>query len=88
MGLSDKNNKRTVTAGVFRPHFLRCEFGVELRYLGTARTDVYFSIAPFIGALIALLMREPLTLTLVAAGSLMTLGIWLHLTEHHQHRHD
>jgi len=62
-------------------------FVVALRHLGTARTGAYFSIAPFFGALLALLLGEPLTLTLVVAGSLMALGIWLHLTEHHEHHH-
>ncbi len=63
-------------------------FVVALRSLGTARTGAYFSVAPFIGALLALVMGEPLTLPLLAAGSLMAVGIWLHLTEHHEHDHD
>jgi drug/metabolite transporter (DMT)-like permease len=62
-------------------------FVVGLRHLGTARTGAYFSIAPFIGTVLALAMGEPLTLTLVVAGSLMGLGIWLHLTERHNHTH-
>lgn len=62
-------------------------FVVALRHLGTARTGAYFSVAPFFGAVLALLMGEPLTLPLVIAGSLMVLGIWLHLTEHHAHEH-
>ncbi|MDP3293483.1 MAG: DMT family transporter [Nevskia sp.] len=62
-------------------------FVVALRHLGTARTGAYFSIAPFFGALLALLLGEPLTLTLVIAGSLMAHGIWLHLAEHHEHQH-
>ena len=62
-------------------------FVVGLRHLGTARTGAYFSVAPFIGALLAILMGEPVTLTLVIAGALMALGIWLHLTEHHEHEH-
>jgi hypothetical protein len=62
-------------------------FVVALRHLGTARTGAYFSIAPFFGALLALLLGEPLTASLVIAGSLMALGIWLHLTEHHEHAH-
>ena len=37
--------------------------------------------------LLALLLGEPLTASLVIAGSLMALGIWLHLTEHHEHAH-
>lgn len=62
-------------------------FVVGLRLLGTARTGAYFSIAPFIGAVIALAFGEPLTLPLVIAGALMALGVWLHLTEHHKHEH-
>lgn len=63
-------------------------FVVGLRNLGTARTGAYFSVAPFFGAFLAIvLLREPVTLQLVAAGSLMALGVGLHLTERHQHRH-
>jgi len=63
-------------------------FVVALRELGTARTGAYFSTAPFIGALVAVLwFEEPLTLRLIAAGLLMGLGVWLHLTERHDHRH-
>ena len=60
---------------------------VGLRHLGTARTGAYFSVAPFFGALLALAMGEPLTAPLVAAGLLMALGVWLHLTERHEHWH-
>jgi drug/metabolite transporter (DMT)-like permease len=63
-------------------------FVVALRYLGTARTGAYFSIAPFVGAFIAVvLFGEPLTTQLVCAGVLMMIGIWLHLTERHEHEH-
>ena len=62
-------------------------FVVGLRHLGTARTGAYFSVAPFFGALLALLMGEPLTLPLIIAGSLMATGTWLHLTERHEHVH-
>ncbi|WGJ15938.1 EamA family transporter [Methylocapsa sp. D3K7] len=63
-------------------------FVLGLRYLGTARTGAYFSLAPFIGALLSLfLLDEPLTVRLVAAGSLMVAGLWLHLTERHEHEH-
>jgi drug/metabolite transporter (DMT)-like permease len=62
-------------------------FVVGLRHLGTARTGAYFSIAPFFGALLALLMGEPVTLTLLVAGVLMALGTWFHLTERHEHGH-
>ena len=62
-------------------------FILALRHLGTARTGAYFSIAPFLGALIAVMLGEPLTIPLIVAGSLMALGIWLHLTESHEHVH-
>lgn len=62
-------------------------FVIALRHLGTARTGAYFSVAPFFGALLALLMGESLTVPLLIAGSLMALGVWLHLTEHHAHEH-
>ncbi len=63
-------------------------FVVSLRHLGTARTGAYFSVAPFFGAVLAIvLLHEPITLPLLVAGGLMAWGIWLHLTEHHSHVH-
>lgn len=63
-------------------------FVLALRHLGAARTGAYFSLAPFIGALVALvLLRESLTAQLVVAGMLMAIGLWLHLAERHQHDH-
>jgi drug/metabolite transporter (DMT)-like permease len=62
-------------------------FVVALRHLGSARTGAYFSIAPFFGALLALLLGEKITAPLVIAGALMAIGIWLHLTERHEHDH-
>jgi drug/metabolite transporter (DMT)-like permease len=59
-----------------------------LRELGTARAGNYFSVAPFAGAVAGVILwREPVTLGLLAAGSLMGLGVWLHITETHEHRH-
>ena len=59
-----------------------------LRDLGTARTGAYFSTAPFLGALAAIIiLHEPLTMQLGAAGILMAIGVWLHLTEVHIHQH-
>ena len=64
-------------------------FILALRHLGTARTGAYFSTAPFIGAVAALLLlREPITLQLAIAGLLMGLGVWLHMTEEHEHEHE
>jgi len=63
-------------------------FVVALRHLGTARTGAYFSTAPFIGAATAVIaLQQPLTVELVAAGMLMAVGVWLHLTERHAHAH-
>jgi drug/metabolite transporter (DMT)-like permease len=63
-------------------------FVFALRDLGAARTGAYFSTAPFIGSAAALMgLGEPLTLQLVVAGGLMALGVWLHLTERHEHEH-
>lgn len=62
-------------------------FVMALRHLGAARTGAYFAVAPFFGAVLALLGGEPITPTLLLAGLLMALGVWLHLTEHHAHPH-
>ena len=63
-------------------------FVLALRYLGTARTGAYFSIAPFVGAVLALIiLPEPLSVSLLIAGVLMGAGLWLHLTERHEHEH-
>ena len=63
-------------------------FVLGLRHLGTARTGAYFSVAPFIGAILAIpLLGETLSERLLIAGLLMALGVWLHLTEQHSHAH-
>jgi len=63
-------------------------FVVGLRELGTARTGAYFSVAPFFGAVLAIvLLGEPVTAPLAAAGVLMAIGVALHLSERHVHRH-
>lgn len=62
-------------------------FVVALRGLGTARTGAYFSVAPFIGAAFAVGLGAPATISLLLAGLLMAWGVWLHLTEHHEHVH-
>lgn len=60
-----------------------------LRDVGTARTGAYFSIAPFIGAGLALLLlHETPGMLFWAAAALMAAGVWLHLTEHHAHTHE
>lgn len=64
-------------------------FIVALRHLGTARTGAYYSLAPFIGALLAIaILGDAVTLKLAVAGLLMGFGLWLHLSERHEHEHD
>ena len=62
-------------------------FVVGLRHLGSARTGAYFSVAPFFGALVAVLMGETITILLLVSGGLRGIGVWLHLTERHKHQH-
>jgi drug/metabolite transporter (DMT)-like permease len=63
-------------------------FVLGLRSLGTARTGAYFSVAPFFGALLAvLLLGDPVGWRFALAAGLMAAGVWLHLTEKHEHRH-
>ena len=63
-------------------------FVLALRGLGTSRTGAYFSVAPFIGVVIAILFFKEETsiifwISLIFMGS----GVWLHLTENHEHEH-
>jgi drug/metabolite transporter (DMT)-like permease len=63
-------------------------FVLGLRHLGAARASAYFSIAPFVGALIAVIyFEEPFTVQLMWAGVLMGFGVWLHASERHDHEH-
>jgi drug/metabolite transporter (DMT)-like permease len=63
-------------------------FVVALRELGSGRTGAYFSVAPFFGAVLAvLLLGDPLTWQLLLAGALMAAGVALHLSERHLHAH-
>jgi len=63
-------------------------FVIALRHLGTARTSAYFSTAPFLGSIAAIVaLGEPVTAQTAIAGMFMALGVWLHLTERHEHEH-
>ena len=58
------------------------------RVLGAARTGSVFAVAPFLGALVAVLLGEPLGGWITAAGAgAMAAGVWLHLGEEHDHEH-
>jgi drug/metabolite transporter (DMT)-like permease len=63
-------------------------FIVALRHLGTARTGAYFSVGPFFGAALALIvLGEETAMLFWIAAALMALGVRLHLTERHEHAH-
>jgi drug/metabolite transporter (DMT)-like permease len=63
-------------------------FVLALRHLGAARTSAYFSVAPFVGAAIAIAMfGEPITVAFIAAAILIAIGLYFHLAEHHAHVH-
>ncbi len=63
-------------------------FVLALRHLGAARTGAYFSIAPFAGAAFALAIGQGnFDWLLGLSGTLMLVGVWLHLTERHEHEH-
>ncbi len=63
-------------------------FVLALRYLGTARTGAYFSLAPFVGAIVSIIvLRDSLSVAFISAAVLMMIGVYLHLTEKHEHDH-
>jgi len=63
-------------------------FIAALRELGTARTAAYFSVAPFFGAALALIVLGGTAgWAFWGAALLMALGVWLHLSERHRHAH-
>ncbi len=63
-------------------------FVLALRHIGTARTGAYFSVAPFVGALLSIVfLHDRITVYFLVAAGLMFTGIYLHLTENHAHEH-
>lgn len=57
-------------------------FVLALRGVGAARTGAYFSTAPFIGAVLAIVFfGEHASASFLLAALLMAIGVWLHLTE-------
>ncbi len=73
--------------GVFSYGVSLVLFIKALGALGSARAGAYFAVAPFFGALLALLLGEPFTWTLGVAAALMAAGVGLHVTEQHDHAH-
>ena len=69
-------------------------YGVSLAFfvlalpISVLRGQAPTSDGTFFGAVVAIVfLREPLTLQLLMAGLLMAVGVWLHVTEHHEHEH-
>jgi drug/metabolite transporter (DMT)-like permease len=64
-------------------------FVLSLRAIGTSRTGAYFSAAPFVGAVLSLILfKNEVSIQLIGAGVFMAWGVWLHLTEVHTHEHE
>jgi drug/metabolite transporter (DMT)-like permease len=58
------------------------------RAIGAARTGSLFAAAPFVGAALAWAMGERAAgAPTIVAGALCAVGVWLHLTETHEHAH-
>ncbi len=48
------------------------------RTIGAAKTSTYYALAPFIGALLSIVMLgEPVTLVFVIATAIMAAGCWI-----------
>lgn len=61
-------------------------FVMAIQRMGAGRTSAFFATAPFIGAVLSLvLLHEPVSLPLVAAAVLMGGGVLALLTDPHQH---
>lgn len=59
-----------------------------LRWVGAAREAAYFGTAPLFGVITAVLvLNETISPTEAVAMASMALGVYLLVTEHHQHRH-
>jgi drug/metabolite transporter (DMT)-like permease len=59
-----------------------------LRGWGAARTGAFFSVAPFAGAILSvLILGDQLSVNLVLAFVLMAIGAWLIASERHAHLH-
>jgi drug/metabolite transporter (DMT)-like permease len=63
-------------------------FILALRGIGASRTGALFGIAPFVGAVVSLIiLHEWLGWVMLPAAGLMALGAWLIVAETHGHEH-
>jgi drug/metabolite transporter (DMT)-like permease len=77
-----------ISIGVFGYGISLMLFISALRALGTARTGAFFSVAPFAGVAVAIVvLGDSIPSLLVPAAALMGVGVWLYISEHHSHRH-
>jgi drug/metabolite transporter (DMT)-like permease len=68
--------------GIFCFGFSNVLWVMALRHLGSARAGTYYSSAPFIGAVVSvLLLHEPVTIFLAVASLFMAIGVLLLATE-------
>jgi drug/metabolite transporter (DMT)-like permease len=64
-------------------------FVLALRHIGTSRTGAYFSLAPFFGSIVSIIIfKEELTFAFGAAFLMMAAGLYCHLSENHDHGHE
>ena len=63
-------------------------FILALKGIGASRTGALFGLAPFVGAVVSILvLREWLGWVMLPAAGLMALGAWLIVAETHGHAH-
>jgi ABC-type nickel/cobalt efflux system permease component RcnA len=66
---------------------LRLYLGAQ-RLVGAARTGSVFAAAPFLGAMTAWAIGQRTGgIATIVAGALCAIGVWLHMTESHDHVH-
>jgi drug/metabolite transporter (DMT)-like permease len=66
---------------------LRLYLGAQ-RAIGAARTGSVFAVAPFVGAALAIALGDRgVGASTAIAAACFALGVYLHVTEHHAHRH-
>lgn len=81
------NIAAAMVVGLFAYGISLALFIIAMRHVGTARAGAYFSIAPFFGAILAVVFGDQISWPVIVAGVLMGVGVWMHLTERHEHEH-